>query len=283
MITIKNRYLTVKIKKFGAQLSSIVCDGVEYMWGADPAVWGSSAPIMFPVCGGLKDDKYLYGGKQYNMIKHGFSRVSHFETESVSDDRAVLLLKANEQTKEVYPFDFELRVIFELTDNSVRINYQVDNNGTDTMYFNIGAHEGYATPEGIEDYDIIFDDNVTLQAHRFYGELLCEQTHLLVKNSKFLPLYDKYFYMQSLPFTNISFNAATLRNRKTEKSVRVEFPDAKHLLLWHKHGAGYICIEPWNGLPDVPDSSYDITQKKGITALDAGHTYCFRHTISIGK
>ena len=64
MITLKNDKLTVKIEELGAEIRSIVCEGKEYMWGADPTIWSGTAPIMFPICGGLKEDKYLYNGNE---------------------------------------------------------------------------------------------------------------------------------------------------------------------------------------------------------------------------
>lgn len=281
MITLKNESLTVSIAEMGAEIRSIVCDGTEYMWHADPAVWAGSAPIMFPICGGLKDDRYTLNGKEYSLIKHGFARVSMFSVEEQSDTRAVFLLKATEETKRSYPFDFELRAIFEIEGKAVKIDYRVDNRGENTMYFNIGAHEAYVTPEGIEDYDIVFDAPQTLNAHNLYGYLLAEDTYPIIKDSAVLPLYDKYFIIDALPFTEVTAGAATLRNRKTGRAVRVDFPDATNLLLWHKHGSGYMCVEPWNGIPDMPGSSYDITEKKGISVLEPGKTFSFRHTVTV--
>ena len=69
--------------------------------------------------------------------------------ESASDTSAVFLHCSDNETKEVYPFDYELRVIFTLVGKSLKIDYSVKNTGKGNMYFNIGGHEGYATPEGI--------------------------------------------------------------------------------------------------------------------------------------
>ena len=93
MITLKNDKLTVKIEELGAEIRSIVCEGKEYMWGADPAIWSGTAPIMFPICGGLKEDKYLYNGNEYTLTKHGFAKLSVFEVEQADEHKAVLLLK----------------------------------------------------------------------------------------------------------------------------------------------------------------------------------------------
>ncbi len=35
------------------------------MWDANPDVWSMSAPVMFPVCGGLRDDKFIYEGTTF--------------------------------------------------------------------------------------------------------------------------------------------------------------------------------------------------------------------------
>ncbi len=281
MITLSNKNLTVKISKMGAEIKSILCKGTEYMWSGDPAIWSGTAPIMFPICGGLKDDKFTHNGKEYTLTKHGFAKTNVFEVEIYTDTKAVFLLRANDETKKAYPFDFEFRVIFEIDDKTLKIDYKVDNKGTNTMYFNVGAHEAYATPEGIEDYDILFDCEQTLNAHNLFGNYLAESTYPIIKDSTVLPLYDKYFILDALPFTDVTAGAATLRNRKTGRAVRIEFPAPTNLLLWHKHGAGYMCVEPWNGIPDMPNGSYEIAEKKGITALEAGNSYTYSHKIIV--
>lgn len=281
MVTLKNSELTVKVNELGAELRSIVYNNTEYMWEGKPEIWSGTAPIMFPICGGLKEDKYLLKGKEYTLTKHGFAKLSLFEIESVTDESAVFLLKSSEETKASYPFDFEFRVIYTLSGKSLKVDYKVDNKSADTMYFNVGAHEAYATPEGIEDYDVLFDEEQTLNAQNLYGNILSQTSYPIIKDSKVLPLYDKYFILDALPFKNIKFKAATLRNRKTGRALRVDFENAPYFLLWHKHGAGYMCLEPWNGIPDVPGSSYDITEKEGITALDSNKTFTFTHTITV--
>ena len=281
MVTLKNSELTVKVNELGAELRSIVYNNTEYMWEGKPEIWSGTAPIMFPICGGLKEDKYLLKGKEYTLTKHGFAKLSLFEIESVTDESAIFLLKSSEETKASYPFDFEFRVIYTLSGKSLKVDYKVDNKSADTMYFNVGAHEAYATPEGIEDYDVLFDEEQTLNAQNLYGNILSQTSYPIIKDSKVLPLYDKYFILDALPFKNIKFKAATLRNRKTGRALRVDFENAPYFLLWHKHGAGYMCLEPWNGIPDVPGSSYDITEKEGITALDSNKTFTFTHTITV--
>ena len=86
-ITISNESLKVTISTMGAEITSVKKVKKELIWQADPNVWKGHAPLLFPICGGLKEDKFIYGGKSYIMPKHGFARNSEFEIETVSEDR----------------------------------------------------------------------------------------------------------------------------------------------------------------------------------------------------
>ena len=280
MITLKNDRLTVKIAELGAEIKSVVRDGVEYMWDGRPEVWSGSAPIMFPICGSLKDNKFVFEGKEYSLKKHGYARNTVFEVEEVGDTSVTFLHRSSDKTKESYPFDYELRIKFSLDEDIVRCEAVVDNRSDRTMYFNVGFHEAYYTPEGIEDYDVIFDENETLSASALCGPLLSRDETVFLKDAKVFPLYDRYFAIDALVFKDgVRSHAATLRNRRTGRAVRVEFPDCDHFLIWHKYAAPYICLEPWNGIPDVVGSSYELTEKEGITTLDAGKKYLNVHTV----
>ena len=113
-VLIKNSELRVEISSLGAELRSVKRQGVEYLWQGDPAVWADRAPVLFPICGSLKEGKYEYQGREYFLAQHGFASKSHFKIEHLSEDRAVFLLKSTEETRKSYPFDFELRVCYTL-------------------------------------------------------------------------------------------------------------------------------------------------------------------------
>ena len=281
MITLKNEYLTTEFNEVGAELKSLKSYGREYIWQGNPDVWQSSSPILFPICGGLKNDKYILDGREYVLEKHGYARFKTFAVESKTDDGVVFLHKSDADTKKQFPFDYELRVRYKLNANALTVDYSVINKSDNTMYFSIGSHEGYYTPEGIEDYDVWFPQNETLNASVLYGNLLSNQQLPIIKDQNFLPLYDKYFTIDALVFKDLKSKSATLRNRKTGKAVRVDFPDAKYFLLWHKPNAPYMCLEPWAGIPDIADSSYDIKEKEGIIALESGGEYKNTHTITV--
>ncbi|MBR5152786.1 MAG: aldose 1-epimerase family protein [Clostridia bacterium] len=281
MITLTNEKMTVSINELGAEIKSIRCNDTEYIWGSLKEVWSDCCPLLFPICGGLKDNKYTFEGKEYTLQKHGYGSETMFEVESASATQAIFFHQSNEETRACFPFDYELRIIYTLDDTSLKVTYQVDNKSGKTMYFSIGSHEGYYTPEGIEDYDVVFPQNETLSSYVLYGNLLSDQKLPIIKDTNVLPLYDKYFTIDALVFKDLQSRSAVLRNRKTGKAVKVDFDYAPYFLLWHKPNAPYICLEPWAGVQDIVGSSYDITEKEGIIALEKDKTYTADHTITI--
>ena len=94
MITISNEFLTANFSEIGAELKSLrYCDR-EYIWHGDPAFWSGSAPVLFPICSGLKDDEFIFEGKTYSMSKHGFAKNELFAVEEIKTDRVVFLLSS---------------------------------------------------------------------------------------------------------------------------------------------------------------------------------------------
>jgi len=63
--TIESSSLKITINKTGAELCSILSKKTdrEYIWQANPEVWGNHAPVLFPIIGGLKDGFYTYEKK----------------------------------------------------------------------------------------------------------------------------------------------------------------------------------------------------------------------------
>ena len=56
--TLKNEDLTAVISDIGGQTLSLSDhSGKEYIWHADPAIWEDHAPLLFPLCGEIKDGK----------------------------------------------------------------------------------------------------------------------------------------------------------------------------------------------------------------------------------
>ncbi len=281
IVTIKNDFLTVGISTTGAEIKSVKDKkGTEFIWCADPNVWENSAPILFPVCGALKDERFTYKGKSYSMEgKHGFARYMEYNVKELTDTKVVFSVCQTEETLEKYPFCFELEAIYELKEDTLLVNYAVTNNSEDTMYYSIGCHEGYACPEGIGEYEVVFPRETTLVNHLTEGPLMNGETEVYKENCKVLPLSPEIFEIDSLIFVNSGIYDVQLRHKNRSKKITVSFPGFDALLFWQHVGAGYICIEPWKGLPDYVDCDGDISNKVAILTVEPGKTDVSEHTI----
>ena len=127
-VVISNEFLKVEIKSMGAEMVSITDkNGKNRLWCGDETIWNGFAPVLWPICGGLKNDEFEYNGKKYNLTKHGFGKFSEFVCEQAEKTKAVFLLASDEKSLVNYPFSYELRIIYELCKNTVRITYSVKN------------------------------------------------------------------------------------------------------------------------------------------------------------
>ncbi len=280
MVTLKNGNSVLKINEKGAEMKSFTQNGVEYLWVGNPDIWASSAPNIFPMTGGFRDDKYVLDGKEYVMAKHGFARLMDFTVESVTDTTAVFLLTATEGTKVQWPYEFELRVCYELFDGKVSVDYKVTNINDKKMWFSIGSHDGFATPEGVEEYDIIFDKKLTLNANTLYGNLIGDDTYPVIADSDTMQLKNEYFAIDALVFKDVKFDTCKLVNRNTGRGIKLDFPNFPVVMVWTKPNAPYVCIEPWFGSPDHVNSNYDITNKYAIQSVEAGETFTCTRVIT---
>ena len=280
IIEIKNEQLTVGINTRGAELAYINGGGgTEFLWNGDARVWSYRAPILFPICGGLKDDSFLYGGKKYTLKKHGFARISEFSGKAISRSSAEFVLESNDETRLAFPFDFRFTVTFSLENNRLCVKNTVENLSSGEMIFSVGAHEGYACPEGIEDYEIVFDTPQTLDSFLLDGNLLKNESVRIIENSTRLPLKYEYFAIDALVFKNVGFNRATLAHKSGKRKVTLDFDRADYFLLWTKPGANYICLEPWCGIQDSVDASTLLCEKEGTVKLEKGESFTFNHSL----
>ena len=280
LITIKSDLITVTISSKGAEIQSILDrNGIERMYDGDPKFWTGRAPILFPVAGSFKDDGYEWHGKWYPMPKHGFISSLEWQVEDVKDSQVTFLLQ---EKHEGFPFEYDLRAIYAVEGSRLDVTYAVTSRDDRPFCFSIGSHEAYATPGGIQDYEIVFDEVENLRHSLLIGSLTSHDTVTIAEKTRILPLTYDYFQADALVFRTIKSRGVTLRTRKNNRTIRVDFPDCPFLLLWTRPNAPYICIEPWCNGPDFIDAPAAIDQKPGFTRVEKGQTVKKHHAITIG-
>lgn len=274
----------------GAELTSLVAvaTGLEYLWPADPAVWARHAPVLFPIVGRLPQDAYLHQGQTYKLGQHGFARDRAFAVRRHSEAELVFQLRDDEATRAMYPFAFELTISYTLRGSVLTVGWQVRNPSSDAeLLFSIGAHPAFRCPllpgEKFEDYFFAFDHPVTLSRHLLEGGLLTGETASLLEKEQELPLSYPLFAEDALVFKHYDFTRLALRSRRSPHFVQLQFDGFPYLGLWTKGpGAGFVCVEPWQGIASPVGAPAELSDKEGILTLAAGQVFEAAYSIAIG-
>lgn len=282
MITLQNGILTVSLSTLGAELTSVLDQGgTQRIWQGAPGFWSKHAPVLFPIAGALKENRYALGGKDYTLPKHGFARECEFRVEEQSQDAATFLLTGEMTQNPGFPFTYAFRVRFTLLNHSIRIDYSTENLGDVPFWYGVGAHEGYDCPGGYAAHELAFDqDTGMLTRYVLRGGLLTGGTEPVPMQGNILPIRDQLFENDTLILLTHGSRGVTLQSKRHPRKVRVDFSGFDVLLIWAQMGAPYVCIEPWSCPPDFMDTDHDITKKPGMTRLAGGEAHTHTHTIT---
>ncbi|WP_195932433.1 aldose 1-epimerase family protein [Turicibacter sanguinis] len=280
MIQIQNEKLLVEISTLGAEVKRVYHLGheIDYLWDSNPSFWAKSSPILFPIVGRLAKNQYLYDGKSYSLSQHGFARDLEFELVEQGSDTVWFELKANDVTREMYPFDFVLRIGYILEDETLAVKWQVLNHNEEVMPFSIGAHPAFSTKlasdDEYSDYYLHFETNEGISTYLFDNETgrVYEEKEQIIDKLKLLPLSKELF--EEYPTLIIENEAAiTLRCYNHEREVVVRFDGFPYVGIWSPINAlgeiaDFVCIEPWYGVADTVGEPQELMSKKGIQVIE---------------
>lgn len=285
---LENSELSVAILSKGAELSGLWHKGsqTEFMWQADPAVWGKHAPLLFPIIGSLKNGQYRYEGKTYQLPRHGFLRDRELKMVSQSNDELQMQLISDDETLKVYPFHFDFRITYQLRGNQLTTLFDIENTSEADMFFNLGTHPAFAIPfqneDELTDYFLKFEKPETAERHMLTEEgLFSGETEEVLNNSDTLPISRTMFDRDALVFKDLKSKWIGLRNKFNTKAVRVSYPNFPYMGIWAKPGAAFVCIEPWIGCADHQNVSGELKDKEKIVCLSAGKKYSVKLEVAI--
>ncbi|WP_082680523.1 aldose epimerase family protein [Oceanivirga salmonicida] len=282
---IKSNNIELKVRNKGAELFSILVDNEEFMWNKN-IIWAKSSPILFPFIGALKDNKYKYKGKEYIIeTKHGFARDKEFEILEKKSNKISYILKSNDETREIYPFDFNLIVNYEIIDNNtVKMEYVIENKTDGEMYFSIGYHPAFLLPQNYEDTYLQIDNKDEILSYKLDGVYIDYKDKLLLeKDSNKVYIKDKTFEIDTIILDGENSKKTELIFNNSSRKVTVYHENFEYLAYWKPQKANFICIEPWHGLPDFNNTDYNLENKIGIKKLDKNETFITSLTFKFDK
>ena len=296
VIELANDFLTVQFKEKGGELSSIKDkDGVEYLWQGDSDYWGGQAPVLFPNCGSVRNDKALYvlgNGRvlEGDLPRHGIVRKKDFQVKQINERQVMCTIESNKETLNQFPYSFRLTILYSLDGSKIEVEYLVENLGKKyKMPYFIGAHPGFNCPllpdERYEDYYLEFEKEETCSIPESFPEtgLLDLKTRFpFLKKQKTLPLDYSYFSKDAVTLDQLVSSSVTLRSKSHRKAVKIDFQDFPNLILWSTVNKGpFIAIEPWSGLSTSLGESEFFDFKKNVTFIEPERSDVKTYTIEI--
>lgn len=292
MHTLKNDFLEIQIKPVGAELCAINAVNNEntFMWHADPKIWGSHAPNLFPIIGCMKDDTYIYNNQKYNMTKHGFVRQNKdIIVKNQSENQITFLLRSNTDLQKMYPFVFEFEISYTLNKNILTINHIVKNLDDKTLFFSLGGHPAFKCPlndnEDYTDYILEFNEKEASESYLLNMDsgLVTGKTKQVFTGANTIALQGDLFNEDALIFKDLKSRQVALKHKTKGTVLTVKFKDFTYLGIWAKPNAPYVCIEPWLGIADAETTNQKIEEKEGILALDTNNTFSASYIIEIDE
>ena len=292
MHVLENEYLKVTVANKGAELCSVYDKETETerIWNANPKIWNRHAPILFPFVGRVIDGTYRIANTEYLMsTQHGFARDKEFECIKKTKTSIVHRLTATDDTKVIYPFDFELLVTHFLDDENQRlihVQWEIKNIGSNVMYYSIGGHPGFMIPEGEnkEDYYIEFPKKdrlkyITVSPESGFVEPNIEY-ELKIENG-LIKFDNSIFGTWIFEYQNIEKICITRPDKTPFITMSCEgFP---FFAVWAKKTGSFICLEPWFGRSDDDKFTGTLEEKKGMMKLHSGDSNVILHTIEFHK
>ncbi len=222
------------ITKWRIQDREILYLDAERFANRDLSVRGG-IPILFPICGNLPENTYTYASQQYFLKQHGFARDLPWEVtdQQIQDSASLtLVLNSSDETRAVYPFDFQLTFTYQLKGHSLEIQQRYSNFSDKPMPFSTGLHPYFGT-----------SDKTRLKFEIPAGEFQDQKTK---KSDFFSGNFD--FDLDEI---DVAFQAASQSARVTDSARRLQLTlsyDESYpiLVFWTLKGKDYYCLEPWS-------------------------------------
>lgn len=214
-------------------------------------------PILFPLCGNLPNDTYPVEGQEYKIKQHGFARELPWTVTAQSNDgnaSLTIALSSNEQTKLVYPFDFQLAFTYELQGNTLTIQQEYQNLSSTSMPFSSGFHPYFLCGDKnqieVEIPSTKYEDNRTKENFDFDGKFNFDQDEI------------------DSVFGNLSSRSTSVTDLDRKLKIAIDYDDFyTYLVFWTVKGKDFYCLEPWSATRN------SLNTKEYLTVL-APNTSC---------
>jgi galactose mutarotase-like enzyme len=228
-------------------------------------------PILFPICGNLPSNTYQWEGQSYTLSQHGFARNLAWTVtgQKVTQHYAELTvaIASSDETRAVYPFDFEVAFTYRLEPNHLTIEQSYTNQSDRVMPFSTGVHPYFQ----VQDKDTL---SFNLPAQAFQPK----------DDPNIYPFTGGFDFQQpeiDIAFKPLHGQSATVKDGDRQLCLTMEWDEHySTLVFWTVQGQPYYCLEPWSAPRNAlntgehlthlpPEESISMKIRMGVTLLDS--------------
>ena len=279
---LENGQIQVEVSKRGAELQVLSKHGgPNRLWQLDEHYWNRVAPLLFPIVGKLKNDCSQVPEGTIQLRQHGFARDCDFDIRYQTADQVILTLVDDAQSRQMFPFSFELEVEYELQFDRLMVQYRVINTGNGHLPFSIGAHPGFALEGPLEEHQLVFGEPLTAERYLIENGLYTGASSPCLNQQKEVSLKSEDFQQDAIVLKNSGITSVRLEHN-SGPLVEMQLPSADDFPywgFWTKPGAPFFCLEPWAGLADSVGSSGSFFEKEGIRVLKPNERQSFSYSL----
>jgi galactose mutarotase-like enzyme len=282
-VSISSAALSAEISASGAELVRLQDRaGADLLWDGDPAFWNGRSPLLFPIVGEVKGNRLKVAGEEYEIGRHGFARTSTFALVGSDAASCTWRLESSEATQRQYPFEFRLDVTYRIEGTTLHMEARVTNNGASVMPASFGFHPALRWPlpygQSRATHEIVFERDEPAPVRRPVDGLLSAAQFPTPVRDRRLLLRDDLFEEGAMVWDTLASRSVIYGD-----AIRVDFPRMPHLGIWTKPGAGYVCIEPWQGHASPEGFDGELADKPGVVTIAPGATRVFAMSISVSR
>ena len=243
-IILDNGRIRAHVNAYGAELKSLVMDGLEYLWQGDPEYYDRTSPTLFPIMGRFLSDTYYVGDQAYHMGINGFAMHRNFTVEEITAESALFSLSDDERTRRQYPFAFRLQVRYTLDGSMMRVSYHLDNTGEAPLPFCFGCHTAYRWPlegDDPDQYYLRFEKQENVASFNPFNW----RDPDFVRDG-YRPLSHSLFSNYTRSMTGIASEYIEYGSRSAAHGVRIHRKEFPYLAMWTlpDENARLVCLEP---------------------------------------
>jgi len=238
---------SLRVNAHGQPRELLYCH--DFFWDKTLPDLPGGWPFLFPICARLERGgqlgRYLYEGQVYNMPIHGVGWWSTWQVSATNNhDELILVLRDSAKTRQMYPFQFEVQLHYQLSANSLMCKQQYHNHSAKPMPYYAGFHPYFAVADKAQTTltykpikRFVYNDQLT--------DIIGEQALFTLPSAL------------DNPDLNEQLTAVA-----DDKIVQLNFPDNfmlqlqadrlfPYLQCYTMTDKPFFCIEPWMSFPNA--------------------------------